>query len=430
MSRKRRTPGRSEDPTMLEEQLQEGLEVPSQRSDLRDVDVDQRHRKEAAGGGKPVAEGANSPLTSLWKALPTEQPHRLRPGCAAPGIPERFSNADIHFRTALINGRAGRSVLDRIFSRPCPSVAAKSCFQMNIRQLEYFLTVAECKSMTLAATTLGVAQPTLTKTVRALELELGVKLFERMPRGVELTPFGHSLLRHAEAIRVQVGDARNEIDALRGGTYGTVVIGAGPAWLRRLLPQAVARAIEKNPSIRVHIEGGFDDALLRALRQGELDLVVAELPPAEAARGLKMVSLTSDRLGVCCRRGHELDGVRNLPLSQLLKYPWVMPPETTRAHQRLKALFIAADLSPPTAVVQTESMAFLLQMIRFFDALTLTVSTTLTLPEAADLVMLDVPELEAVRSAGIIRRKDGWLSPAAESVVQELVEICKWQPTN
>src|SRR3990170_2274189 len=99
---------------------------------------------------------------------------------------------------------------------------------MNIRQLEYFLTIADCRSMTLAATLLGIAQPTLTKTVRALELELGVKLFERMPRGVELTPYGQSLLRHAEAIRVQFSDARSQIEALRGGKYGTVVIGAGP----------------------------------------------------------------------------------------------------------------------------------------------------------------------------------------------------------
>jgi DNA-binding transcriptional LysR family regulator len=301
---------------------------------------------------------------------------------------------------------------------------------MNIRQLEYFLAVADCKSMTLAAAALGIAQPTLTKTVRALELELGVKLFERMPRGMELTPHGQSLLRHAEAIMVQFGDAKNEIEALSGGKYGMVAIGAGPAWLRRHLPAAVARAIEKSPSIRVRIEGGFDDALLRALRHGEVDLVIAELPTAEAARDLKMRPLASDRLGVCCRKGHELHGRRSLALAELLKYLWVMPPETTRAHQRLRALFIATDLTPPTTVVQTESMAFLLQMVRFSDALTFTVSTTLTLPEATDLVMLDVPELEAVRSAGIITRKDGWLSPAAEAIVDELISICEREPTN
>jgi len=188
------------------------------------------------------------------------------------------------------------------------SLGASPRGSMNIRQLEHFLTIAECRSMTLAAAQLGISQPTLTKTVRALELELGVKLLDRMPRGVELTPYGRSLLRHAEAIRVQFGEAKSEIAWLRQGAYGTVLIGAGPAWLRRHLPNAVAAAVTKNPSIRIRIEGGFDDALLRSLRQGELDMVIAELPEPDAARDLRLQPLTSDRLCVCCRKGHPLAG--------------------------------------------------------------------------------------------------------------------------
>jgi DNA-binding transcriptional LysR family regulator len=301
---------------------------------------------------------------------------------------------------------------------------------LNIRQLEYFLAVAACKSVTTAARQLGVSQPTLTKTIRSLELELGVSLFERMPRGVDLTQYGQSLLRHAEAIGVQFRDAKNEIESLRGGKYGTVLIGAGPAWLRRHLPRAVAIATGKNPSIKVNVEGGFDDALLRALRRGELDMVIAELPPKEEVRDLKLRSLTSDRLCVCGRAGHELEGQPELSLSDLLRFPWAMPPQATRAHQRFRSLFVSMDLAPPNAVVQTESMAFLLQMVRFSDALTFTVTTTLKTPEATGVVMLDVPEVAAMRSAGIITRKDSWLSPAAEAIVDELVEICAREPTN
>ena len=301
---------------------------------------------------------------------------------------------------------------------------------MNIRQLEYFLTVAAHKSVTVAAAKLGVSQPTLTKTIRSLELELGVSLFERMPRGVDLTPYGQSLLRHAEAIRVQFGDAKSEIESLRGGKYGTVLIGAGPAWLRRHLPRAVAIATGKNPSIKVNIEGGYDDALLRALRRGELDMVIAELPPKDEVRDLKLRPLTSDRLCVCCRAGHELQGRPKLSLPDLLRFPWAMPPEATRAHQRFRSVFISRDLAPPNAVVETKSMAFLLQMVRFSDALTFTVTTTLKTPEATGVVILDVPEVAAMRSAGIITRKDSWLSPAAEAIIEELTAICAREPTN
>ena len=75
-------------------------------------------------------------------------------------------------------------------------------------------------------------------------------------------------------------------------------------------------------------------------------------------------------------------------------------------------------------------MAFLLQMVRFSDALTFTVTTTLKTPEASGVVMLEIPELSAMRNAGIITRKNSWLAPAAEAIVDELVEICTREPTN
>lgn len=301
---------------------------------------------------------------------------------------------------------------------------------MNIRQLEYFLNVAAHRSMTVAAQQLGISQPTLTKTIRSLEAELGVTLFERMPRGVNLTPWGQSLLKHAQAINVQFGDAKREIESLSGGRYGTVVIGAGPAWLRRHLPRAVALATAKNPSIKVSVDGGFDDALLRRLRRGEIDMVVAELPPRELSRDLTLRTLTTDRLCVACREGHELTRRESPRLADLLAFPWAMPPDATRASQRLRALFTSLDLPPLNAVVQSESMAFLLQMVRFSDALTFTVTTTLKTPEASGLVMLEIPELSAIRSAGVITRKSSWLSPAAEAIVEELVQICEQEPTN
>lgn len=187
---------------------------------------------------------------------------------------------------------------------------------MDLRQLEYFLKVAQRRSITAAAADLGIAQPTLTKSIKLLEQELGVSLFERLPRGVEPTAFGHSLLRHAQAVQVQVEDALKEIGGLRGGATGDVSIGAGPAWLRRHLPLAVSRALSANPGIRVRIEGGIDEALLRALRQGELDFVVAELPSPDRAESLAITPLTSDELAEAERQGSALlVGQRLLPVA-------------------------------------------------------------------------------------------------------------------
>ena len=301
---------------------------------------------------------------------------------------------------------------------------------MHLRQLEYFLAVAKARSLTLAAAELGVAQPTLTRSMRALETELGVKLFRRQPRGVELTSYGESLFRHAETLNVQLSDAIKELRFLQDGMAGSVAIGAGPAWLRRLLPLAVARTVKRNPAIRVRVDGGFDDVLLRALSRGDVDLVVAEVPSPENAKDYKVIPLTSDRLGVACRAGHPLTRMKRVTLNHLLDYPWSMPPLSTRTTRRLRALFIAADLAPPEIAVETESMAFLVQTVLNSDAITLTVASTIDMPEAKGLRLVRVAGLEPRREAGVVLRKDGFLSPAAAAIVDELKRICALEPTN
>lgn len=301
---------------------------------------------------------------------------------------------------------------------------------MDLRQLEYFLRVAQRQNISVAAAELNITQPSLTKSIKLLEKELGVRLFDRLARGVELTDYGRTLLRHAEAVHVQVGDASSEIAALRSGTFGAVSVGAGPAWLRRHLPLAVAQTVARHPGIRIRVGGGFDEQLFRSLRQGDFDFVVAELPQPEDRRGLEVKPLTSDELGVCCRAGHPLTGRRRIAARDLLGYPWVLLPRTTRAQRRLSALFAAQDLTPPQTVVETDSHAFLLNLLRHSDALTFTVSKTVEIEEGAGLVMLNVPKFAVRRQAGVVTRRGGWLSPAAAHVIDNLAAICAAHPQN
>jgi DNA-binding transcriptional LysR family regulator len=301
---------------------------------------------------------------------------------------------------------------------------------MDLRQLEYFRRVAQRRNISLAAAELNITQPSLTKSIKLLEKELGVRLFDRLARGVELTDYGHAFLRHAEAIRVQLGDASSEIAVLRSGNHGTVSVGAGPAWLRRHLPLAVAETVSRHPRVRIRVGGGFDEELFRALRRGDYDFVVAELPQAEDRRGLEVRPLAADDLGVCCRAGHPLARQRRIAPQDLLHYPWVLLPRTTRAQRRLTALFSAQDLTPPQNVVETSSHAFLLNMLRGSDALSFTASRTVDIEEGAGLVMLNVPQLRIRREAGIVLRRGGFLSPAAQHLIERLAVICRADPRN
>ena len=301
---------------------------------------------------------------------------------------------------------------------------------MDLRQLQYFLKVAACRSITAAAAELNITQPSLTKSIRLLEEELGVPLFERLPRGVALTDFGRRLHHYAQAVRVDIQDALSELQALRGGQDGSVVIGAGPSWLRRHLPLAVTRALASRPRLRVRIVGGFDEPLFRDLRRGDLDFVVAELPMPGSVEDLEVIALTSDDLIVCCRRDHALVGKGPLDLETIAAWPWALPAEGTQTRRRLEGLFLAHGWTPPKPAIETESMAFLLAAVRYSTALTYTTVMTLDLPEAEGLVGLDVPALVADRRAGVIRRRGTRLAPAATAILGELRAICSGEPRN
>jgi LysR family transcriptional regulator of gallate degradation len=294
---------------------------------------------------------------------------------------------------------------------------------VNLRQLEYVLAIARCRSFTAAAEEIGIAQPTLTRSVRALEEEFGADLFDRLARGVVPTEVGRAVIRHAETINLQVRDVVDEVSMLRGRAGGQVSIGAGPTWLRLFLPQAVARVISNNPSLRVSVDGGSDDALLRALRSGDVDFILAELPSPELGRDLDMRELISDTLVVCCRQAHALATRQAIGLKDLLAYPWIMPPIQSRGRQRLGALFVASDLPVPDIAVETESLAFMVQMVLHSDALTLMVRTNVQFVENNHVVALDVPELTAKRDAGLILRKGAWVSPGAQLVIDEVKRI-------
>ena len=112
---------------------------------------------------------------------------------------------------------------------------------MNLRQLKYFLATVENKSFGRAAEQLHVTQPALSKAVSQLELSLGVKLLDRLPRGISPTIFGESLAAHAKLISVESDRAKDAILALKEGNTGRVIVGAGSSMRLELLPTACVR---------------------------------------------------------------------------------------------------------------------------------------------------------------------------------------------
>ncbi len=198
--------------------------------------------------------------------------------------------------------------------------------KIDLRLLSYFQATVEAGNITAAAEVLHVAQPTLSKALKLLESQLQVILLVRSAHGVTPTLFGERLMRHARLVTAQVGDALTEVESLRIGSAGKVTVGAGPSWVRRMLPEAVARLLEDRPAISVSVITGFDNRLLEGLEDGQLDFVVAERPLTGEDVDYTYRELTRDDLVVCARREHPLADGRRPTLDEALAARWALRP--------------------------------------------------------------------------------------------------------
>ncbi|MEO8858722.1 MAG: LysR substrate-binding domain-containing protein [Burkholderiaceae bacterium] len=145
---------------------------------------------------------------------------------------------------------------------------------MDLKQLEYFVRVAELGGFTRAAAALQVAQPALSRQVRLLEVELRQNLLTRDGRGAVPTEAGRRLLAHARGILHQVGRAREELGRVRGALAGRVAVGLPPS-LARLLTVPLTRAFRlQMPEATIAISEGLSTAMQESLVTGRLDLAL------------------------------------------------------------------------------------------------------------------------------------------------------------
>lgn len=296
--------------------------------------------------------------------------------------------------------------------------------------MSYFLRTAELGNITRAAEALGLAQPTLSKAIQQLEHQLRAQLFTRSAHGVEVTPIGKRLLSHARLVTAQVADAVEEVEAMRDGSAGQVRIGAGPSWVRRHLPDAVARALTERPGLKISISGGFDERLLQGLEDGALDFVVAEKPLSGGGRRYDFDFLTDDALIVVGRPQHPLAGRRHVSPDLALEQNWALPPPHTLARRKLDGIVISLGETPPDPVIVSISQTFLLSFALKFDVLLYTTRSVLSIPEGRGLVEIDVPDLATSRAAGLIFRRPRLLTPAALFMAETLKRVCAGDPVN
>ncbi len=206
---------------------------------------------------------------------------------------------------------------------------------MDLKQLEYFVRVAELGSFTRAAQALNVAQPALSRQVRLLEVELRQNLLVRNGRGATPTQAGQLLLEHGRGILHQVERAQEELGRVRSGLSGRVALGMPPS-VARVMTVPLTRAFrQRMPEAQLSISEGLSTAMQENLQNGRLDIAVLYNP--NPAAGIEHTPLVREELLLVQPRPPGLQEdppPPPIPLREVAQLPLVIPtrPNAIRMH--------------------------------------------------------------------------------------------------
>lgn len=298
---------------------------------------------------------------------------------------------------------------------------------MNFRQLQHFAVLAETGSMRQASARLNLSQPALSKSIRALEEGLGVALFERLARGLRLTPVGEWLRSRSVSLLADIDRLRVEIDLIQRQADSVVQIAAGTVLCASLIPRSLARLREVAANLRVVVTSGYWDDQRTMLLNDQIDFLVADAREMEDVAAFTLVPLPVEPIIAVVRPAHPLAGRAGLTLSDLTAHDATGLTRVPRDLQRVLSGLPDLAVRGPD-VVSSNDFGLLCALAARSDLLLFT-------PPGAvadrigrgDLVALDV-EIPVQTRFAIVWRRDRGLSPAAEMLTRTILDCAAMPP--
>ncbi len=220
---------------------------------------------------------------------------------------------------------------------------------MELRQLRYFVAVAEGLHFGRAAKALSMSQPPLSQQIRALEVELGVELLKRTKREVRLTPAGRAFLDRARKLLEEIEHSAEVVRRAARGQTGSVEVGYAPPSDLGLIPSVVRRFRVAFPGVHVSLHPLSTADQLNALRDSRIELGFLRLPVVNG--DIRVEAVLKEPLILAAPRGHPLARLSRVPLKSLADEPCVFIPrqEAPQYHDHVLGQLRKRGLSPRIA---------------------------------------------------------------------------------
>ncbi|MBA4110791.1 MAG: hypothetical protein C0487_14495 [Leptothrix sp. (in: Bacteria)] len=290
--------------------------------------------------------------------------------------------------------------------------------------IHYFIAAATEGSLVRAAQSLGLTQPALSKSIKRLEKHLGVVLFNRTPRGSELTEAGRAFYSRVRTLSNAMDDAVMEARDLGGGHAGLLRLGITPAVSHFVLSALFPTLTTERPAAHVKVTTAFNHVLLGAIDRKELGLAVCPLPD-DLPPEVEVDELYDDPFSAIMNDRHPLAQHARLSMDDLAHCQWVgsgkqevarRSLEQAAARQGLPRLSVPVEVNTLEALYTVVSRT---QMVSLFNA---RFGSPSALPGNVVVVPLDLPGVH--RRIGILRRR-GYLSPIAQRAREILLDAMR-----
>lgn len=293
---------------------------------------------------------------------------------------------------------------------------------LNLRQLSRFLAIIEHGSFSEAARHLFITQQALSTSIARLEDAIGVPLFDR-GRGGQTTPtvYGRTLIKHARLMLLGEQRAIQELHDLRDASAGEITVGVGEVLAGHVVADAINKLHSQRPDIQINLVEGYSDDMNERLLAGDMDFVAGSMRHETAlSNELVHEHLFNMQDVIAVRKRHPLARRHHLQLEDLIGYTWIVPRFNPDEHQLICETFVANNLEPPKCFIRSDTMSVGMSLMISENYLLMTSPVLLGPQFGKTLTFLDIEMPTLVRSAGLTYRRHALLSPAAETLLQQV----------
>jgi DNA-binding transcriptional LysR family regulator len=295
---------------------------------------------------------------------------------------------------------------------------------LKLRHLRLLITLDDHRHVSRVATVLNLTQPAVSKALAEIEEGVGLKLFERTPRGIMPTTYGECLIQYARRIDLDLARARDGLKSLALGTSGCVSIGTLPAAASVLLPRALAVFKQQLPDASAVVREGSFETLLPELRARSIHLVVGTLMPSRSFSDLDEKVLSTKPLTLVARNRHPLARRKTLSWDDLKDREWVLPTMGSPMRQPLEEVFLSHGMALPRHCLETTSTQLVRTYVSMTDAIAFMPSDAAHYFDETGLLRSLPFHLHGlVKPTGVIWSRDHPLDPIARRFIRCLEAV-------